>query len=204
MSWHADGKRPNNYQPKEESSNTCTCEFIYTKPFSRAKDKIPVSTHLIKLFHQNTAILDIDYRDISITSGPNENDFEAPWLAETFLNIVTETVFDYPYPYLSEKTFKCFWHLSPFIIVGAANSLRYLKSIGFKTFDQWFDESYDDITDPIKRLDNILQTLNSISKWSLSQCQDVYNSMETVLSYNLQHYQTHFCQDLLAKTKQNI
>jgi hypothetical protein len=204
ISWNSDWKRLNHYQPKEESSNTCTCEFIYPKPFTRIKDKISVSDHLIKLFNQNTAILDIDYRDSSITSGPNENNFEAPWLAETFLNIVTETVFHYPYPYLSEKTFKCFWHRSPFIIVGAANSLKYLKSIGFKTFDQWFNESYDDIIDPIKRLDNILQTLNLISKWSLSQCQDVYNSMETVLSYNLQHYQTHFCQKMLAETKQNI
>lgn len=179
--------------------------FIYTRPFTRVDDKINITSNsLLNLYRQHSTVLEVRYQDNLIDVGANQNNFKAPWLSNAFINIVAETVFNYPYPYLTEKTFKCFWHGSPFVIAGASNSLSYLKSIGFKTFSKWFDESYDSIQDPEQRLASVLDTLDIISKWSLEECQDVYNKMQSVLTHNLTHYQNYFCKDLLTQTKKEL
>jgi hypothetical protein len=177
------------------------CNFISVTPFARVHDKIDHrSSMLTDLYNQYQHILEHSYRDAEITTAPRLDSFYAPWLARCFLNIVTETVLDYPYPYLTEKTFKCFWHCSPFILAGAAGSLRYLKSIGFQTFDTWINEDYDNIQDPGQRLLAILLEIEKISKWSLEHCQLVYNEMRPVLEHNVRHYRDVFCQDLLDQT----
>lgn len=207
LSWHP----PNLFAGKVRQETTYgsqvrmgDVEFLYTIPFTRNNDKIPCNSYLEEIYHKHRPVLDEIYRDEDILTAPNHKNFEAPWLSKVFLNIVAETVFDYPYPYLTEKTFKCFWHRSPFILVGAVHSLKYLKSIGFKTFDRWIDETYDTIVDPTRRLGCLLETLDTVSKWSLDHCRDIYNEMTEVLEHNLQHYQTHFCEHMLNKTTNNI
>jgi hypothetical protein len=55
----------------------------------------------------------------------------------TYFSVITET------GTLSEKTFKTIFYGHPFIIVGYNGRLAALKSLGYKTFDCIFDESYD-------------------------------------------------------------
>ena len=62
---------------------------------------------------------------------------------DCFLNIVTETLFNADSIFLSEKTYKPIYMCQPFIIFGNPNSLKKLKELGYKTFDKWWDESYD-------------------------------------------------------------
>lgn len=208
MSWHSsqDVKFKKSRPPIEGVSaagNICYC--VYAKPFIRINDKIKVSDqNLIESYQKNWPVLDHTYRDELILTDANKNTLEAPWLKSAFLNIVAETVFDYPYPHITEKTFKCFWHLSPFVIVGAANSLAYLKSIGFKTFDSWINEDYDQIENAEQRLLAVFDTLKTVSNWSISQCKDVYNSMKPVLEYNYQHYQEYFSKSLLDQNKKAL
>lgn len=208
MTWHSKKFRthliPTLPTKDNKSATVCPVEFIYPSPFTRIHDKVTINQRLATLYIEHREVLDVDFVHPAVDTGPNTNNFRAPWLAQTFINIVAETVFDYPYPYLTEKTFKCFWHLSPFIIVGAAHSLDYLRSVGFKTFDRWIDESYDTITDPAQRLECLFGIFNSISNWSLTHCQNVYNEMIPVLEHNLHHYQNYFCKILLNDTQKNI
>ena len=44
----------------------------------------------------------------------------------------------------------------PFIYVGARHSLQMLKELGFRTFDKFIDESYDDVKDNYDRLESIV------------------------------------------------
>jgi hypothetical protein len=204
LSWHTEKSQLFPDTPQAEKSTVPTNDifFVYTFPFTRCRDKIfPSSDKLGWLYQKHSHVLEVMHRNTEIYFGPGEDQFYAPWLAKTFINLVTETVFDYPYPYLTEKTFNCFWHLSPFIIIGAPNSLTYLKSIGFKTFDQWIDESYDEIKDPELRLMAVFSSIQTISNWSLSHCRDVYNEMLPVLNYNLEHFKNNFCKDLLEENK---
>jgi hypothetical protein len=174
--------------------------FLTTAPFTRIRDKLIPTEEIARLYNSHSECLQQTYRNPLITADANASNFDADFLKYSFINLVAETVFDYPYPYLTEKTFKCFWELSPFIIAGGSGSLAYLKQIGFKTFDSWIDESYDLIEDPADRITEIFRQIDIISKWSLSHCREVYNQMRPVLEYNRQHYIDYFDQELLNKT----
>lgn len=199
MAWGTGDYRREQLDGEIESAPCCT--FVVPTPYTRINDKIIPSVELNNLFVKNHNCLSGVYQHPLIKHSANVDNFNADFLQHTFLNIVAETAFDYPYPYLTEKTFKCFWEQSPFILAGAPHSLEYLKSIGFKTFDHWWDESYDQITNPAERLSAIFKVLDTISNWSLDQCREVYNDMKVVLEHNNTHYKTYYCHELL---EQNI
>lgn len=106
---------------------------------------------------------------------------------QSLWHVVTETVFYYEKLHLTEKIFKPIVCRRPFILVGAPGNLAYLRSYGFKTFDKWIDESYDNEKDPDKRIELIVDELDKMSKLSISQLNDLYNDMKSVLEYNFQH-----------------
>jgi hypothetical protein len=73
--------------------------------------------------------------------------------ADSVFYVPTETVYFGRRWHLTEKTFKPIALEMPFILVAPAGSLEYLRSYGFKTFNGIIDESYDEETDDIKRLE---------------------------------------------------
>jgi hypothetical protein len=52
----------------------------------------------------------------------------------------------------------------PFVIVGTQGSLKYLRSYGFKTFGDLWDESYDDEPDDSKRIEKIAQYVETVRR----------------------------------------
>jgi hypothetical protein len=84
----------------------------------------------------------------------------------------------------TEKTAKAFINYQPFVLVGCYNSLKYLKSLGFKTFDSWWDESYDNIYDDKERLNAIVKTIETINSFSNQQIYDIYKEINSNLIHN--------------------
>ena len=107
-------------------------------------------------------------------------------------HIVTETVFYDHKLHLTEKIFKPITAKRPFILVGAPGNLAYLKSYGFKTFDQWIDESYDNELDPDKRILLITEQVEKLCSLSASQLDAMYIEMKPILEYNFQHFYGNF------------
>lgn len=72
----------------------------------------------------------------------------------SYLHIVTETfISNNPNQiFFSEKTFKPIIFMRPFVLINSVNSLKELKKMGFKTFGDIIDESYDDIYDDEQRI----------------------------------------------------
>ena len=103
---------------------------------------------------------------------------------ESFLHVVTETCFWDRKQHLTEKIFKPIVLKQPFILMGCAHNLSYLKEYGFKTFDQWWDESYDEIEDPIQRLQKICEVIEDISNRSDSDLEQLLLEMQEILDYN--------------------
>jgi hypothetical protein len=66
--------------------------------------------------------------------------------------------------FVTEKTFKPISGLQPFMVIGGAGILEYLKSQGFETYDNIFDESYDRETDFDKKLDIIIKNIQHYDK----------------------------------------
>lgn len=108
--------------------------------------------------------------------------------AESLLYLVTETVATGRRQHLTEKTFKPICLRMPFIIVGTQGSLSYLKSYGFKTFGDVWDESYDDEPNDIIRLERIASLLRSLDELSVAGKQDLFNMAQEVVGHNYNHF----------------
>jgi hypothetical protein len=72
---------------------------------------------------------------------------------------VSETLCVENKKHLTEKVFKPIAAGKPFILAAGYKNLEYLKSYGFKTFSDCWDESYDLIEDPKERLDQLFNTM---------------------------------------------
>tara|TARA_A100001015_G_scaffold139112_1_gene154183 strand:- start:986 stop:2074 length:1089 start_codon:yes stop_codon:yes gene_type:complete len=116
-----------------------------------------------------------------------DDNYDEPYmefLKKAAFNIVSETVFDFPFPDLSEKTMQPILAKRPFIMIGAYGNLRCLRSGGFKTFDSVIDESYDEIEDPNKRMHAVMRLVLELNKMGQTELNDMLYGLEDVLLHN--------------------
>jgi hypothetical protein len=107
--------------------------------------------------------------------------------AESLLYLVTETVATGRRHHLTEKTFKPIALGMPFIIVGTQGSLKYLRSYGFKTFDDLWDESYDDEPDDHKRIEKIAEVLKLLESLGEDR-QAIFDTAWPIIEHNWNHF----------------
>jgi hypothetical protein len=103
---------------------------------------------------------------------------------QSFLHVVTETCFWDTKDHLTEKIFKPIVCKQPFVLLGCANNLAYLKRYGFKTFDRWWDESYDQIVNPIERLHAVIKIIKDICTMNTDDLEYMLQGMSHVLEHN--------------------
>ena len=84
----------------------------------------------------------------------------------SLISVVTETNFEDTDIFNTEKIFKPMIHRHPFILVGPYKTLEKLRELGYKTFNEFWDESYDNIEDSNKRMLKIVELCKSINHWS--------------------------------------
>ncbi len=128
-----------------------------------------------------------------------ENDrVHQPWIyQETYCSVVTESVVDDDIFFLTEKTYKCFHFLHPFLLFGSVGALTHLRKMGFETFPDWFDESYDSEPDLRKRYQLVLQNIQSLCQKDLKDLHKLYQNSWEKLEHNWQHF-------FLAKRKHDF
>jgi hypothetical protein len=108
--------------------------------------------------------------------------------AESLLYVVTETVANGRRQHLTEKTFKPICLNMPFVVVGTAGSLDYLRRYGFKTFDSLWDESYDAENNDVVRIEKIGQLLAELDQLSQIEKQQLFSHASTIAQYNYEHF----------------
>ena len=108
--------------------------------------------------------------------------------ARSLLYLVTETVADGQRLHLTEKIFKPICLGMPFILVSTVGSLEYLRSYGFKTFGDFWDESYDQEPVMIKRIEKITQQLHQLDRMPQQKKQQLFDAMIPTIEHNLQHF----------------
>jgi hypothetical protein len=106
------------------------------------------------------------------------------FLNKASFNIVSETVFDYPAPFCTEKTTQSLMSKRPFIMIGPCGNLQHLRDRGFKTFHSIINESYDDIEDPNKRLEAVMQLVLELDKKSQQELNDMVYAVKDTLIHN--------------------
>lgn len=106
-----------------------------------------------------------------------------PQAMQSFCHIVTETVYQSDRIHLTEKTFKPIVLQQPFILVAPRGSLKYLKSYGFKTFQDIWDEDYDDLPDD-QRIHRIGEICQEIQSWDPGRLKSAAEHIGSVVKHN--------------------
>ena len=107
--------------------------------------------------------------------------------SKSLIEIVVETQ-NLDRMFFTEKTLKTFLAKNIFILFNNQYSLKFLRGLGFKTFDGIIDESYDEISNMYDRASAICDEVKRLSMLSLKEKNEKYfNSLE-VVEYNYNHY----------------
>jgi hypothetical protein len=107
-----------------------------------------------------------------------------PYYQTSLISVVTETNFENNDIFNTEKIFKPMVHRHPFILVGPYKTLEHLKNMGYKTFSDFWDESYDDIEDPIERLLKIVEICKDIQSWDDTKKKKFFYKSMVITTHN--------------------
>jgi hypothetical protein len=105
----------------------------------------------------------------------------------TYFSVITETIFYEDGHYISEKSFKGIAHMHPFVIIGKPGILKYLKSIGFKTFSDFWDESYDEMHDNSERMEVCYELIKSLILKTNDEWDELNQKLLPILEHNRNH-----------------
>lgn len=103
---------------------------------------------------------------------------------DTFYELVTETEVGENTLFLTEKILKPIALYQPFLLFGNPFSLKYLRSLGYETFPEMFDESYDEEKSLNKRFNMIIQQVLEFRNLSRAKKANRYRSVIHKLRHN--------------------
>ena len=132
----------------------------------------------------------LDSNNFDVYPMESSADDMTQYYENSLINIISETNFFINEIHLNEKTYKPIAFKQPFIMMSAPKSLQHLKDVGFKTFDKWWDESYDNVYDGVKRMKQIINLVKDISNWSLQKKIDFSYEVKDIVEYNAEHLRT--------------
>jgi hypothetical protein len=118
--------------------------------------KVPdITTHR---FEARNQLFNNEWGDILLASKP---------YLDTYFSLVTETVFDYPHSFRTEKIWKPVAIGHPFIVASNSGYYRDLHKLGFKTFGHLIDESFDSIDNGLDRIKRITEVVEDLCNQDL-------------------------------------
>lgn len=159
---------------------------------------------IYRQFSKLTSDLNLDFDSTPGAASAEMGVQQMKLFQQAFVHLVTETVY---YPnnlHLTEKIFRPIVVYRPFILVGAPGNLEYLKRYGFQTFDQWWDESYDQEPDPERRLAMVVEQVERLCQLSPSELDTMYQEMLPVLQHNRDHFYGKFRQIIVDEMLDNF
>lgn len=171
---------------------------------------LPIPSRFMHLFNNidfSTPIRVNHVADDVESNGSMRNlsaDMSNQYFVTTFCHIVTETLFTESTLHLTEKSLRPFVNLRPFLLLGPPHSLSYLRSYGFKTFSEFWDESYDSISDPWQRLEAVIKVVENLNKMSLNDMDEMLDAMDPILRHNYRHFYMDFPERIMDDLSTNF
>ena len=102
-------------------------------------------------------------------------------------SVVTETRYELPFDFVTEKTTQCWLALHPALYVSNQGHVKLLREWGFDVFDDIFDHSYD-LLDNDKRISRLVDLNRNVLKHGITD----YDSLKDRLLKNRNHYLNNF------------
>ncbi len=147
--------------------------FDTTKGYGKSVDEY-AKTEMVK---RVPLVLDRSMESVD----KNDRPVDVNHIKNSYFNIVTEsymynkslpqshkTIFE-----MSEKTYKAL-NCQPFIHLGSYGVLKYMRSMGYQTFPELFDESYDDIINHTDRLLAVVDSIEKVCKMDDTEFHNIY------------------------------
>ena len=147
------------------------------------RDDSTLKTYADAIQQMRLRMIDIPYETQHIAGKINSDLYKS-----TFCSIVTESWHEKEVLFISEKTWKPILNGHPFMLVSNPGHLNYLKELGFKTFNKWFDESYDSCEDLLERIKIILSNIEKYKSCTIPELKHIRNDMRNVTEYNYEHF----------------
>ena len=92
--------------------------------------------------------------------------------------------------FLSEKSFKPFMLMQPFVMYGDPLTVQALRDHGYNVYDKWIDHGYDLIMDPIERQESLIKEIRRLNSISHSEWSIMLYEMKDILIANHKHLST--------------
>ena len=102
----------------------------------------------------------------------------------SYFDITTETYMEGDYKSFTEKVCKPLMNFQPFVFIGFKGGLALLRELGFKTFNGFIDESYDNEANHVKRLSMAYEEIKKLCKMTKKEIHEWYWKMEDILIHN--------------------
>lgn len=116
--------------------------------------------------------------------------------------IVAETCFFEDRIFLTEKVFQPIVTKTPFLLAAGSGSLQYLKSYGFKTYEEFLpQQDYGHWRD---RLDSIVNTTEWFCNLYPTEKNILCEEMQEIAEYNYNHFYGDFFEIIYEELKTNI
>ena len=152
---------------------------------------------------KDTAVLDLVDRNqcnSNESASYDCNDFNS-----TALSVVLETMFDDSRIHLTEKILRPIACGHPFVLAAGPHSLEYLRSYGFRTFEPWIDESYDQEPNSLRRLEKIIMSMNKINSLGSQEFDRFLVEIRRIAEFNKKHFFSDaFQQQVSRELKTNL
>jgi hypothetical protein len=100
-----------------------------------------------------------------------------------FVDITIETDVYNP-TFITEKTTRNFFFGKPFVVFAGPGYLHNIRQLGFKTFPELCDESYDTIENTEERFQAFLQRIQTINAMSIDQLRQLAIEMQPTFEHN--------------------
>lgn len=126
----------------------------------------------------------VDYEDADAVADMHNYFTKREMWENTYFSVVTESGTIKQSVFITEKVVRPMIYFHPFIVYGNPNTLTELRKLGFETFPEFFDESYDTIEDENDRLSAIIENVKKLCSLSLEEVHNLYQSVYSKLVHN--------------------
>jgi len=146
---------------------------LMNNTFSSIKSILPLNL-------DNVALAPTDNHHFLIYPGINS------YYVDTYFSVVTDvnTNRHIEGRFLTEKIFKPIALRHPFIVWGADKTLEALRLLGYKTFEGIIDESYDNESNEITRVNMIVNEIERLSNLTGSELENFLIKAQEICFYN--------------------
>lgn len=153
-------------------------QYLVDEDYEFLNEKILLDPNDKRLFNDRQWLIPDEYYTTSFCQIVLETTFD------NRSNLLGETIF------LTEKTYKSIFYEQPFILVSEPGSLDYLKDLGYMTFSEVIDESYDKELNYHKRMKLLTNEIKRINSMSYDELHHYKRVLQNVIKHNKKHFAT--------------